>query len=116
MRLLPLLLCLLLAAPSGAFAQSRVPEDDDTRALRRARTMIWTGVGLMGLGVMMIPVSRVTGDSPDRSLTTAGVVSFGAGSVLTYVGYTRQRRIMNKSTTVRVAIGRVTAVQFVRSW
>ena len=47
MRVLPLLLCLLLAARSGAFAQSRAPQDDDAKALRRARTMIWTGVGLM---------------------------------------------------------------------
>lgn len=116
MRVLPLLLCLQLAVPAGAFAQSRVPHDDDAKALRRARTMIWTGVGLMGLGVMLIPVSRVSGDSPDRALTTAGVVSFGAGSVLTYVGYSRQRAILNKSATVRVAVGRVTAVQFVRSW
>lgn len=116
MRVLPLLLCLLLAAPSVAFAQTGATEGNDAKTLRRARTMIWTGVGLMGLGVMMIPVSRVSGDSPNRSLTTAGVASFGAGSVLTYVGYTRQRSIMRKSTVVRVAVGRVTAVQFVRSW
>lgn len=116
MRAITLVFCLLLAAPSGAFAQSRVPETDDATALRRARMMIWTGVGLMGLGVMLIPVSRVSGDSPDRALTTAGVVSFGAGSVLTYVGYSRQRSVMNKSTTVRVAVGRVTALQFTRSW
>ena len=64
---------------------------------------------------MLVPASSVS-DEPRGPLTTAGVVSLGAGSVLTYVGYTRQRTIVNKSTTVRVAVGRVMAVQFTRSW
>lgn len=113
----PPLIALVLALfiSTDAFAQTA----DKKAALEHSgRVKIWLGAGLAVAGVFVAPL---TGAADSRgpiqeNARAVGVGLMAAGGTLIYLGALDRRNANSPSSTIGIAVGKVTAIQFRRRW
>jgi hypothetical protein len=106
----------LAAAP--AFAQQPGAQQPGGAAAmkRKGDIKMWIGGALMVGGAFTLPatVGHNTEGKGDPSLVGVGMMMAGSG--ILWWGFQDKRKAMQPNTTVGVAFGRASAVQFRRSW
>jgi hypothetical protein len=115
--ILAALLLALLTATNGA-AQTQ-PTPDQSAAIHRARIKIWTGIALMAVGAIALPITAVQSrrdrhDNQGPVLASLGAMAAGGG--LVYWGFQQQRRAMSPSTSAGFLVGRTYGVVIRRLW
>jgi hypothetical protein len=109
-----LLLTLFLA--HDALAQTKVTASE-AAAIHHARIKIWTGITLMAVGAIALPITATDSTRQDnRGPVLVSLGAIGAGSGLVYLGFRQQQRAAAPSTSVGFAVGGIRGVVIRRSW
>jgi hypothetical protein len=114
--LMALLVTLLIATNAAAQGQTQ-PMLDQATTMQRARIKIWTGITLMAVGAIALPITAAQSTRQDnRGPVLASVGAIGAGSGLVYWGFQQQRRATAPSTSFGFTLARARGVVVRRSW
>jgi hypothetical protein len=115
MKTLAIALALAFFVSTEAFAQSA---DQKTALDHRGKVKMWLGAGLVGAGVFVMPVTAAGGQNGPigEGARAAGVGLIAAGGTLIYLGGVDRHKANAPSTTIGVAVGKVTAIRFRRRW
>jgi hypothetical protein len=118
-RLLVAVLTLAVSASSVApvTAQSPTSGSSSNASLKHGKVKIYSGVILMGIGAVALPITAARSDTgPDGPAVAAGLACVGAGSALVWWGVQEQRRVLKPSTSIGVMVGRSSGIRIRRSW
>ena len=89
----------------------------DNRALRRANTKVWIGVGLLAAGALMIPLTAANDNTArDGPLALSGLGLAAAGTYMVWSGAKDQKRAVRPYTAFGVRVGRRNCLVISRSW
>jgi len=105
---------LALFATTAAAHQN--PLDQGAQFRKGTRNM-WIGVALVGVGLIVAPVTAVNPHDTTHSAAVAtGVGLVAAGSVMVWVGAGERRKASQPETTFGVFLGKNNGVQIRRLW
>lgn len=108
---------LVVFATTSASAQPTVANQDATAEIHRGKLKIWIGLGLIGAGVLVTPMTAAAGNSaPGYDPVVAGVGLVVLGGAMVLWGVHDQRKAVQPQTTFRVFLGRANGVQVRRFW
>jgi hypothetical protein len=109
-------LLLLLVAATPALGQ-QAGTTQGNRALRRANTKVWIGIGLLAAGALMIPLTAANDKTAhDGPLALSGLGLAGAGTYMVWSGAKDQKRAVRPYTAFGVRVGRRKCLVIRRSW
>jgi len=116
-RMIASMIVFILLFSISPGAQDRSAEQT-APALRRARIKTWIGIGLIGSGALVLPLTASASSerSPQGATAATGVALIGSGLVLVWWGATDRRKVTQPHSTISASLGRTTSLQFRRSW
>ena len=84
--------------------------------VHRGKTLFWTGAGLLGCGLFMLPLTTTATahSNYDPPFASAGFLT--AGGTLMWIGTRIQQKATQPTLTLGVTVGRKSAVHVRRSW
>ena len=115
-RLVLMTAVLLLVVATPARAQQAATTEGN-RALRKANAKVWIGVGLLGAGALMIPLTAANDNTAhDGPLVMSGLGLAAAGTYMVWSGAKNQRQAVRPYTAFGVRVGRRNGLVISRSW
>jgi hypothetical protein len=111
MRTVIVLTMLMLFASALAFAQQTPSQMEQ---IHNGRVKVWLGLGLIGTGAWVIPLTATNSNSNGPATLGMGLIALGGG--LVWLGVDQQRKAVQPETTFRLMVGRTKGVQIRRSW
>jgi hypothetical protein len=111
---------LVLFATMGASAQP-VAADPTAAQIHRGKTKMWIGVGLVGTGLVMIPLTVLPARPPSATRegpamwSGLGLTALGSGLIF-WGAQERRQAVPKPQMTFGVALGRINGVQIRRTW
>ena len=107
---------LVLLVTTAASAQQSAA-DKAAAQYHRASIKIWTGLGLIGGGAFVLPITAANARRPpDGPALGVGLGCMAFGGYLVWWGASEGRHAVQPQTTFGVVLGRNTGVQIRRTW